>query len=185
MALLSENPNLEDQFAKMRSEIAVAREVLSMLEDIEHPHGAEIPQAPMRRLRGEIQEVFETAGDWREQIRRVLSKLEHRAGGRGDAEAEQVMAVVSAIRKILSKAEESAGPQVLGFHAAELRRTEGMTAKEYEAVRCLAEERMIQCMELRERVHRLESRIIEAERTIRDCHMELEMILDLLRRGRK
>ncbi|MGC8990832.1 MAG: hypothetical protein ACP5MD_11990, partial [Verrucomicrobiia bacterium] len=43
----------------------------------------------------------------------MLSKLEHRAGGRVDAEAEQVMAVVSAIRKILSKAEESTGPQVL------------------------------------------------------------------------
>ncbi len=49
-ALIAEHPDLKEEFEKLGAENAAAREILPLLEDIEHPQGT-IPPPPMARLR--------------------------------------------------------------------------------------------------------------------------------------
>ncbi|HOX60012.1 MAG TPA: hypothetical protein P5205_22095 [Candidatus Paceibacterota bacterium] len=74
-ALLAASPKLKNDFEQMGAEAAAAREILPLLEDIEHPQGP-IPPAPMARLRREVRAVFAERETGRSGLRDLLAELE-------------------------------------------------------------------------------------------------------------
>jgi chromosome segregation ATPase len=205
-ALVAENPKLKDELDQMRAEVAVAREILPLLEDIQRPLEG-TPGAPMARLRKEIAEVFEESSAWKTEVQGLLGKLEKWAGRVTGTEREHLMAAIAAVRQALS-----ARGKATCWAAAALppprTRTREMSAsmKELRA-RLLAEEDMIEAdpaalenrpdlcpaerategkrrAELELRLRQLEDWIGEAEEAAHRCRAEARVLRELLSRER-
>src|SRR5437899_3338719 len=74
--LITEHPKLKEEFERIRTETAVAREILPMLEDLKYPQKG-IPRPPMRRLRKETREVFISYGaESKRELHDLIAALE-------------------------------------------------------------------------------------------------------------
>ena len=152
LALLAENPALKKEFEEMRAEAAIAREILPLLEDIEHPTG-QIPQPPMERLKRQVQKVFEQGGSQKRELRELLAELESWAGGAMRAEGGQVMKLVAALRASVSETQGVRRAPTSSLRSMIMREAPGMVPK----VRSDEEQRRE--AEFEERLRVLEERI--------------------------
>jgi hypothetical protein len=55
--MIARYPALKADFERLRAEIGATREILPLLEDIQHPQ-REVPPAPLPELRQAVQDVF-------------------------------------------------------------------------------------------------------------------------------
>lgn len=206
-ALIAENPNLKEELEQMRAEVAVAREILPLLEDVQHPPGR-TPTAPMERLRKEIAAVFEGNSGWKVEVQGLLGKLEDWAGRMMGAEREQLMAAIAALRQTLSASGEAPVTEAAMLYESRAYARDESASMNEARTRLMAEKAVVEDRraalenrlrrlttemategkrrsELEDRLRHLESRIKEAEETAHECREEVRVLLDLLRRERE
>jgi hypothetical protein len=179
-ALIAENPKLKEEFEQMGAESAAAREILPLLEDLQHPHGR-IPRPPMQRLQKEIREVFKPRPESQGEVRELLARLEKWAGVRIGAERERIMELISFLRESLSttlaeRARPAASLRVKACHYP-LTTTPAVEEKAQETTRLE--------IEFEKRLRSLEARIRQAEEITRECREEVRGLLEALARERE
>jgi len=182
-ALLAENPTLKKEFEEMGAEAAIAREILPLLEDIQHPTGR-IPQPPIERLKREVGKVFAQRRSKKRELRELLDRLETWASGAMRAEGRQVMELLATLRASVSEMRE------LRPAAAALVSTMLFEESPRFAPRGRSEKEQRRQAEFEERLRRLEERIGEIERTAHesiarmahDCTQEVRALLNELKR---
>ena len=160
-ALLAENPTLKKEFEEMGAEAAIAREILPLLEDIQHPTGR-IPQPPIERLKREVGKVFEQRRSEKGELSQLLDRLENWAGGAMRAEGRQIMELVAELRASVSETRD-VRPAAIGRLGRVLREETPPLAP-----RGRSEEELRRETEFEERLRHLEQRIGQIERTAHD-----------------
>jgi hypothetical protein len=184
-ALIAENPKLKEEFERMRAETAAAREILPLLEDVQHPQG-NIPRAPMRRLQKEIREVFEQRSESKIELRELLARLEKWTVGQFGIERERVMHLVSLLQHSLGAGRSEPADTTDALREADFPNTDFLAFVDPEpsqspATGKLAEARGPEA-DLVSRLRSLEVRIRHAEQINHECRQELGAILGVLTR---
>lgn len=188
-ALIAEKPELKQELEQMSTEVAAVREILPLLEDIQHPrHGA--PAPPMQRLQRQVQEVFESRAESPRELRDLLARLEKWAGRQIGVERERVMELISSLRTSLSAA--AGGEQVMA-EASMLRAPMARYAAaprrlreeaEVHAIRETEEEesRKRTAAEFEKRLRSLEARLSQAEHVTHECREEMRGLIEAFTR---
>ena len=159
--LLTGNPTLKREFEEMGAEAAIAREILPLLEDIEHPAGR-IPQPPVERLKREIAKVFQRRSGAMGELRGLLAQLETWVSGATRAEGQHVMEWLSALRATLSAERGESAGAAEPLLSAMMEQSPSLSLR---AGHELAERREA---ELESRLRHLEQRISQIERVAHD-----------------
>lgn len=186
-ALIAEKPALKEQLEQMSIEVSAVREILPLLEDIEHPQH-DIPRPPMQRLQREVQKVFEQQPESSGELRELLARLEKWARRRIGAERDRAMELVSSLRRSLSET----GDEVL-TEAAMLRAPMARYAArrliseeaEVRAAREPGEEAQRRELEFAERLRALEARLGQAEQVAHECREEMRGLIETFARERE
>ena len=187
-ALMAENPNLKEEFEQMGAESAAVREILPLLEDIEHPQGS-IPPPPMARLQKVVREVFSPRKESVGELRELLVRLEQWASRQVGAERERLKELIAALRESVSA--QGGAPAAGRMAALRSRRVR------YEAAPLFEEEVMAYALppereearpeeeELENRLRALEARIRRAEEITHECRDEVRGLLAAFARSRE
>lgn len=181
-ALIAENPKLKEEIEQMGGEAVVLRELLPLLEELQHPV-PNIPAPPMERLGREVGGVFRARAKSKGDLRELLGKLEDWAHRQADASREEVAALVALLRGSLLEEECDAAPAEMmmlrspeiGYPAPRLREKVAERAREEAAQRQ---------REMERRLLSLEGRIREAEEITRKCRDEMRGLLEAFARDR-
>jgi hypothetical protein len=187
-ALIAENPKLKEEFEQMGVETSAARELLPLLEDLQHSHGR-IPPPPMQRLQKAVREVFEPRPESQGEVRELLARLEKWAGRQIGAERERIVELISFLRESLSA---QGGAPVAG-QMATLRSRQARYAPspmlQEEILACALpperEEARPEEEELESRLRALEVRIRRAEEITHECRDEVRGLLEAFARNRE
>jgi len=185
--LIAESPKLKEEFEQMGAESAVAREILPLLENVQHPHGR-IPPPPMQRLQKAVREVFEPHPESQAELGELLRRLDKWAARRLGVERERVMELISFIRE----SSEAAGREPVLAEMAMLHKLSPIYAaapqlKEEDEVRPVGEmeEDRKRKGEFEERLRSLESRICQAEQVMHECKSEMLGLLEAFTRNQE
>jgi len=109
-SFITEHPELKQEFDQLGAEELALREILPLLEDIQHPRIG-LPQPPVKRLQMEIREVFEPRRESQGELRELLAALEKSAGRRVGAERERLLELISAVHHSPSGGSERVSAQ--------------------------------------------------------------------------
>lgn len=190
-ALIAENPKLKEDLAQMGGEAAVLREILPLLEDLQHPM-RDIPAPPMERLRAEVGEVFEARRKSKGELRELLGKMEDWAHRQAGASREEITALVALLREsLLAREGEGRGAEPAMLRQSDLTTMRGShfahaAPRLMEAVEArLIEEEVRSRAELEKRLLSVEARLRQAEGIAHECRDEVRALLETLSRERE
>ena len=188
--MLENNPELRHEFDRIEADATLAREVLPLMETIQHPAGGG-PQVPMDRLRREVRKVFEKRKGSQGRLRQLLSELQELiSGGQGPKEQESGLALVRGLEDLLlgaggrmrtgtpMVAEEGgvfyeASAQFMMSSPAEGRREHRAHAKMKDEAK------------MRENLSVMEDRLDKAMDRLAHCNEEVRMLLQKIRQERE
>lgn len=186
-ALIAEKPALKEELEQMSTEVAAVREILPLLEDIEHPrHGT--PAPPMQRLQRQVQEVFKQKPESPGELRELLARLESWAGRKMGAERKHLMELISSIRQSMSApsgevfAEAAMLQAPMARYAARRRLSE---EAEFRVARETEEEAKKRESEFEDRLRSLEARLQQAEQIAHECQEEMRGLIKAFARERE
>jgi len=183
-AMIAENPNLKEELERMGGEAAVLREILPLLEDLQHPI-PDIPPPPMTRLRKEVGEAFAARAKSKNELGELLGRLENWARKQAGSSCGEVMAMVSVLRgSILGARGEDLQFEEAMIRAPEIAYGAPRLREEAEA-NVRAQELRRRQDELMRRLRSLESRIRQAEEISHDCRNEVRGLLEAFARERE
>jgi hypothetical protein len=187
-ALIAENPKLKEEFEQLGAESAAVREILPLLEDIEHPQGR-IPPPPMARLQKAVREVFEPRKESAGELRELLARLEQWASRLVGTERARLKELIAGLRESLSA--QGGAPEAGEMATLRSRRVRYAAAPvlQEEVMACaLPEERdetKSEEAELENRLRALEARIRRAEEITHECRDEVRGLLEAFARSRE
>jgi hypothetical protein len=198
-ALLAGDPKLKEEFEEMGVDAALAREILPLMEDIEHPQGMG-GHVPVERLRREVGEVFARRRASRRGLGELLAEIEkwvRRDPAR--AAREEGTALVRALQELLlggavlreEAASFEAAPRALRAAAsfevlsASPPSPSMLPAAPTAAGRTPRREVTKRREELIEGLDRVERRLTEALEHLRTSGIEAERVLEVIRRERR
>lgn len=186
-ALIAEKPELKQELEQMSTEVSAVREILPLLEDIQHPrHGA--PAPPMQRLQRQVQEVFKQKPESSGELRELLARLESWAGRKMGTEREHLMELISSVRQSLSApggavfAEAAMLQAPMARYATRRRLSE---EAEFRAARETEEEAKKRELEFADRLRSLEARLQQAEQIAHECREEMHGLIKAFARERE
>jgi hypothetical protein len=178
-ALIAENPKLKQEMEQMGGEVAVARELLEMIEDVQHPVG-NVPPPPMARLSREVGEVFDSRKKSKAELGDLLARLEKWARQQAGAGREEVTAMVNVLRSSLL----GGGSEELMADVSMLRATPIACAAprlmEGAEAYALADESKRRKAELEDRLRSIDNRLRQAEEISRECREEMRRLLEFM-----
>ena len=187
-ALIAENPKLKEEFEQMGAESSAAREILPLLEDIQHPQ-ERIPPPPMQRLQKAVREVFEPRAESPGELRELLARLEQWASRKMGAERERMRELIGFVRESLSaQGSAPAAGEMATLHSRRLRYAAAPMLQEEVhacAIPVEPEETKTQEAELEDRLRALEARIRRAEEITHECRDEVRGLLEAFARQRE
>jgi hypothetical protein len=187
-ALIAENPKLKDEFEQLGAESAAIREMLPLLEDIEHPL-AQIPPPPLARLQKVVRDVFDRRKESAGELRELLTRLEQWASRLVGEERARIMELIVGLRESLMA--QVGAPAPAGMAPLRSRRVRYAAAPMLpeEVMACaptsMREEEMAGEAELEDRLKALEARIRRAEEVAHECRAEVQGLLEAFARSRK
>jgi hypothetical protein len=187
-ALIAENPKLKEEFEHLGAERAAAREILPLLEDIEHPQGR-IPPPPMARLQKAVRGVFESQRESPGELRELLVRLEQWASRQVGVERERLKELIAFLRESVStQGGAAAAGQMATLRSRRVRFAPAPMLQE-EALACALpperEETKPEEEELESRLRALEARIRRAEEITHECRDEVRGLLEAFARSRE
>ncbi len=184
-AFIAENPKLKEEFEQMEQESAAAREILPLLEDIQHPRSG-VPQPPMRRLQQEVRDVFEPRSESKKELYELLAKLEKWADKQIGAERERVVEWISMLsRSFVAGPPEPLFTKVPPSLTESLRMLRSSEKTTLEAAGGKTEEAKYRQAVFEKRLRSLEERIRQAEQITQYCREEVQGLLEELERERE
>ena len=179
-ALIAENAELKEEFEQIGAQSAAAREILPLLEDLQHSHGR-IPPPPTQRLQKAVCKVFERRPESPGEVRELLAKLESWAGRKMGAEREHLMHLISSVRQSISAPSGEAFPEAAMLQTPVARyastrqlgeEAESRKARESEVA---AKKRDL---EFEDRLRSLEARLRQAEQIAHECRQEMRGLIE-------
>lgn len=179
-ALIAENAELKEEFEQMGAESAAAREILPLLEDLQHSHGR-IPPPPTQRLQNAVREVFERRPESRGEVHELLARLESWAGRKIGAEREHLMHLISSVRQSMSAPSGEAFPKAAMLQAPMARyASTRQLGEEAEARRAHEPEGAAKkrALEFEDRLRSLEARLRQAEQIAHECRQEMRGLIE-------
>ncbi len=183
-AMIAENPKLKVEMEQLGGEAAVVREILPLLEALQHPV-PNIPAPPMDRLRSEVGSVFESRGKSKAELGDLLSRLEKWARQQAGASREEVTAMVNVLRSsLLGGGTEELMADVRMLSASKLAPAAPRLLEEAESY-ALADESKRRQEELEERLRSIDKRLRQAEEISSDCRKEMHQLLEFIGREKE
>ena len=178
-AMIAENPKLKEMMEQMGGEASVLREILPMLEDLQHPLPI-IPAPPMERLRSEIGEVFESRKRSKAELGDLLARLETWARQQAGASREEVTAMANVLRSsLLGEGSEELMADTAMFRTSKIVCAAPRLMEEAEAY-AMADKNKRQQSELEDRLRSIDKRLHQAEEISRECREEMRQLLEFL-----
>jgi plasmid stabilization system protein ParE len=169
---------------QMGGEAAVLREILPLLEDLQHPV-PNIPAPPMDRLRSEVGAVFESREKSKAELGDLLSRLEKWARQQAGASREEVKAMVNVLRSsLLGEGSEELMADVRMLSASKFAPAAPRLLEEAESY-ALADESKRRQEELEDRLRSIDKRLQQAEDISSECRKELHQVLELIGREKE
>lgn len=176
-ALIAEKPELKREMENLGGEVAVARELIEMIEDVQHPV-PNIPAPPMERLSREVGAVFESRKRSKAELGDLLARLEKWARHQAGAGKDELMAMVNVLRNsYLGEASEELMADVAMLSTTPLAYAAPRLMEVAEAY-ALADEGERRETELKKRLRSIEERLRQAEEISRECREEMHRLLE-------
>jgi hypothetical protein len=190
--LMAQNANLKREFEQMKMDAAAAREILPLLEDIEHPQG-QPGRLPMERLRREVRGVFDRRKGSKPELRGLLARLEEWvAGGQTGGDRETGAALVAALRgALLGEPVEAVQKSPMHFPRAAALSEPSLPMREAAGTgvapvrRVLLKEARKYDVDLEARLDQLEKRLTETQHHVQECGEEVHALLEMVKRERE
>ena len=178
-ALIAKDPGLKEEFEQLGAESTTAREMLMLMEDVEHPQGP-VPAIPVDRLKQQVARAFAQRQPPEGELVELLDRLEKWVARKFGEEQERLIELISFLRQSSGSVCESVSvevgmPSSLFFQSSSAPRLR--EEAEARATREQAEEIKGREIEFEDRLRSLEARIRRAEDIAHECRNEVQGLL--------
>ncbi|MEI6195197.1 MAG: hypothetical protein WCS42_12790 [Verrucomicrobiota bacterium] len=178
-AMIAENPKLKEAMEQMGGEAELLRELLPMLEDLQHPM-PDIPPPPMELLRSEVGKVFESRKKTKAELGELLARLEKWARQQAGTSRDEVMAMVNVLRSsFLGEATEDLMADVAMLRSTTIA-CAAPTIMEGAETYARADESMRRHAEVEDRLRSIDQRLRRSEEISRECREEMRRLLEFM-----
>jgi hypothetical protein len=178
-ALIAGDPKLKNEFEQLATESTAARELLMLMEDVEHPQGP-IPPVPMAVLKQRLAQAFVERKSSPRDIFDSLRKLHRWANAQIGADREIVMMSLNVLQDaLLARSDLPIASRVQLESSRQFILPKAMPARHAMSYgmqqNIEATNRMV---EFRSRMVALERRLRESEEMTKQCRHEIQQLIE-------